>query len=209
MIAICTKEPELLLHHGSLRQTGHKQLSLSFPQDTSYGHPFWGEERLAAELGLEISHWAHSAGLGWLWWKSCSRTGNSTNTTEISPHPPVLYFVLFTLSFPFLQSAPGYSLVICSGGNVTLGWDGDKKLTKIPFVLKHVEVSWKLNDHGLLKVMSAQVIICSAGRFLALVFCTSWAEGIEQCWALEVSLDMSTAATHAALTPGTVSGTGL
>lgn len=37
-------------------------------------------------------------------------------------------------------------------------------------LLKHVEVSWKLNVHGLLKVMSAQVIICSAGRFLVLFF---------------------------------------
>lgn len=56
MVAICTKEPELLLHHGSLRQTGLIRLSLSFPQDTSYGQVFLGEERPAVELGLEISH---------------------------------------------------------------------------------------------------------------------------------------------------------
>lgn len=56
MIAICTKEPELLLHHGSLRQTGPIRLSLSFSEDTSYGHAFLGQERLAVKLGLEISH---------------------------------------------------------------------------------------------------------------------------------------------------------
>lgn len=101
MIAICTKEPELLRHHGSLRQTGHTWLSLSFPQDTSYGHAFLGEERLAAESGLEIYHWVHSTGLGWFWWKSCSKRGNSRNMTEISPHPPAcLCALLFTLPLP-------------------------------------------------------------------------------------------------------------
>lgn len=56
IIAISMKEPELLLHHGSLRQTGLIRLSLIFPQDTTYGRAFLGEERLAVELGLEISH---------------------------------------------------------------------------------------------------------------------------------------------------------
>lgn len=56
MTAVCMKEPELLLHHGSLRETALIRLSLSFPQDTTCGRAFLGEDRLAVELGLEISH---------------------------------------------------------------------------------------------------------------------------------------------------------
>lgn len=132
MTAICTKEPELFLHHGSLRQTSLIRLSLSFPQDTSYGHAFLGEERLAVELGLEISHWVHSSRLGWFWWKSGSRTHNSTNMTEISSLS--LCLALYSVPSLHLQPAPWYSLVNCSGGNITLGWDADKKSTKIPWL---------------------------------------------------------------------------
>ena len=42
----------------------------------------------------------------------------------------VAYFVP-SLHF---QPAPGYSLASCSGGNMTLGWDADKKATKIQWL---------------------------------------------------------------------------
>lgn len=125
MIAICTEEAELLFHHGSLRQAGLLRLSLNFPQDTSSGHASVGKETgccaWAGNLSLSPFHWAgvvlganHAIRL---------LTAEILMRSSLPVTKVWLSLCLLVYSVPSLhfQPAPGYSLVSCSGGNITLG----------------------------------------------------------------------------------------
>lgn len=122
---------------GASGQAGLIRLSPNFLRDTSSGHAFVGVETgccaWAGNLSLSPFYWAE-VGLG---------TNNAIRllTAEILmrtslPTTKVLLSLCLVYSVPslHLQPAPGYSIVSCLGGNITLGWDRVKKSTKIQWL---------------------------------------------------------------------------
>lgn len=185
MTGICTEEAELLFHHGSLRQAGLIRLSLDFPQDTSSGHAFVGKDcccAWAGNLSLGVFHWAGvilSANHALKLLTAEILMRSSLPTTKV-----LLSLCLVVYSIPSLrfQPAPGYRFVKVV--QVVISPWGEMEISQpkfngfgLQFIDKLVEVSCKLNEHGLLKITSAKVIICysthSAEILLVLAFCTS------------------------------------
>lgn len=117
----------------SMTGASGRQVQPEFPS----GHILWaclgGQRDRRLCLGWKSLLRRRPPGWGGFGCKSHTKTANSRNMSEIfsTCHRGLVVHVPSCLLCPFaaLPAAPGYGLVPCSGGSITLGPGGDKPTT--------------------------------------------------------------------------------